>query len=59
MIAYAPLMVVPVKLRRRNPVAYGMVGGHAVGMGVLNMIADRVAGGATVETRPTGRRWCP
>jgi hypothetical protein len=39
--------------------AYGMVGGHAVGMGVLDMIADRVAGGATVEFRPTGASTVP
>jgi hypothetical protein len=40
-------------------VAYGRTSVHAVGMGVLDMIADRVAGGATVEFRPTGGSMVP
>src|SRR6185437_5401208 len=45
--------------RERKPVASGMVGVHAVGMGVLDMIANRVADGSTVEFRPTGASMVP
>jgi len=54
-----PLMAVPVYHDDEIQWPTGGVGGHAVGMGVLDMIADRVAGGATVEFRPTGASMVP